>query len=166
VTGTQIAESGFADRVLATVASHGLQPANIVIEVTETLLIEEGDQVIATLDILRQAGMIIALDDFGTGFSSLNHVRDFPVKLLKIDRSYTSRITTCSATRAIVDTVHELANKLDLRVVIEGIETTEERDLLLEMGLEYGQGYLMARPCDEETFLSEYAPSILVTPLN
>jgi EAL domain-containing protein (putative c-di-GMP-specific phosphodiesterase class I) len=83
-----------------------------------------------------------------------------PVGTLKIDHSYTREILTSSATRAIVEVVRDLAAKVGLTIIAEGVETDEQRTMLLDMGVTFGQGYLMARPCDEETFLTQYAPLI------
>lgn len=158
VTGKQLAEPEFAERFLEVVQLHELEPRNVCLEITETVFIEEGPLVSHALEALTEAGIDVALDDFGTGFSSLNHVRDMPVKTLKIDRSYTTRIATCPATRAIVEATRDLANKLGMRIIVEGVETTEQKEVLLSMDLGVAQGYLMARPCDEETFSADYVP--------
>jgi EAL domain-containing protein (putative c-di-GMP-specific phosphodiesterase class I) len=161
VTGRQLTEPQFAEKFLATVECHGLLPSNLALEVTETVLICDGPEVAGTLQTLSDAGCVISLDDFGTGYSSLNHLRAIPVGALKIDISYTRRLLDCPATRTIVAAVHDLALNLGLLVIVEGVETIEQRDLLIEMGFTVGQGYLMARPCDEATFLAEYAPLVL-----
>ena len=158
--GSQLSEPGFADKLLATIAAHGLQPSNVVLEITETVWIDDGQSVNQALCDLNEAGTTIALDDFGTGYSSLNHLREMPVSWLKIDSSYVREVVTCSATRSIVEVIQDLAGKLGLDIVVEGIETTEQRDLLCQMGFRLAQGYLLARPCDEETFLSTYAPLV------
>jgi EAL domain-containing protein (putative c-di-GMP-specific phosphodiesterase class I) len=158
ITGQQFAEPGFAERCLDVVRLHGLEPRNVCLEITETVFIEEGPLISHALEALTEAGIDVALDDFGTGFSSLNHVRDMPVKTLKIHHSYTSRITSCAATRAIVEATRDLANKLGLRIIVEGVETAEQKEVLLSMDLGVAQGYLMARPCDEETFSADYVP--------
>ncbi len=160
ITGTQLSEPGFANKVLATIARHGIDPFVVVLEVTETTWIDVGDQILATMQELVDAGVEIALDDFGTGYSSLNHVRDMPVQFLKIDYSYTSKLESCGATRAIVESIQDLANKLGLEIIVEGIETPEQLAIVQGMGMGSGQGYLMGRPCEEETFMELYAPLV------
>lgn len=158
ITGTQLSEPGFADKVLATIARHGIDPFVVVLEVTETVWIDIGDQILATMQGLVDAGVELALDDFGTGYSSLNHVRDMPVQYLKIDYSYTSKLETCGVTRSIVEAIRDLAGKLGLEIIVEGVETDEQLKIVKGMGMVNGQGYLMGRPCDEQTFVEQYAP--------
>jgi EAL domain-containing protein (putative c-di-GMP-specific phosphodiesterase class I) len=91
-------------------------------------------------------GVRIAIDDFGTGYSSLSYLRQMPVDVLKIDKSFIDDILDSRQQRALVEAIVTLADKLDLSVVAEGIEKKEHREMLLEMGCPYGQGYLFSRP--------------------
>ena len=129
-------------------------------EITETTWIDDGPVIGSSLKLLADAGVDIALDDFGTGYSSLNHVRDMPVSSLKIDYSYTANLESCFFTRSIVESVQELARKLGLRIVVEGIETEAQLEIVTKMGLRMGQGFLMGRPCKETEFVKRYASRI------
>ena len=124
------------------------------IEVTEDALLDNPEQVSATLDTLRHAGVLAALDDFGTGYSSLSYLHRFPLHALKIDRSFVRELRPASdegGSAAVVRAVLALAGTLGLEVVAEGIETESQRDLLLELGCTRGQGFLYscARPAAE-----------------
>ena len=142
-----------AQRLLEELAAHGIPPHNVRIEVTEDALLDNPDQVFTTLDTLRRAGVLAALDDFGTGYSSLSYLHRFPLHGLKIDRSFVRELTSAGegGSAAVVRAVLALAGTLGLEVIAEGIETEAQRDLLLELGCERGQGFLFsqARPAQE-----------------
>jgi EAL domain-containing protein (putative c-di-GMP-specific phosphodiesterase class I) len=133
-------------RFLKLLARHGIAPASARVEVTEGTLLENPDQVCAMIGELRAAGILVALDDFGTGYSSLSYLHRFPLHALKIDRSFiaTLRPGSAAANTAIVRAVLALAQTLGLEVVAEGVETEAQRQCLLELGCEYGQGFLFA----------------------
>jgi diguanylate cyclase (GGDEF)-like protein len=123
----------------------------VVLEITETALLQRGDHVADLLQSLKGIGIRIALDDFGTGYSSLSHVHEFPVDILKIDKSFVIGLGTRGpdATRrqlAMIRATISLAKELGITVVAEGIETQKSADILLECGVEIGQGYLFSRP--------------------
>jgi diguanylate cyclase (GGDEF)-like protein/PAS domain S-box-containing protein len=154
VSPRQLASEGFLDLALATMAEHGLDPAQVVFEVTETVFLEMKDEVRANLAGLVEAGVRIALDDFGTGYSSLNHLRQMPAQIVKIDRSYTADLGVDSATTAIVEAMVGLTRQLGQELVAEGIETEEQARMLGEMGVAMGQGYLLGRPMPEDDFFA------------
>ncbi|HVR82235.1 MAG TPA: GGDEF domain-containing protein [Luteimonas sp.] len=135
-------------RLLALTADTGFDPAQLRIEVTEGTLLGDPDAVAAVLQRLRDACVEAALDDFGTGYSSLGYVHRFPLKMLKIDRSFVEPLGGDMATRssAVVGAILALAHSLGLEVVAEGIETDAQHQALLAMGCVYGQGYLFGRP--------------------
>lgn len=146
----------FAERLLERMQEHAIPPSLVEIEVTEHVFFERGSDFVArALKMLARQGVRIALDDFGTGYSSLSHLRDFPVHVVKIDRSFVDRITTDPEIHAIVCAVIDLAKSLQIEVVAEGIETREQRDLLVKDGCQLGQGYLFGRAvhADEVSFL-------------
>ena len=147
VAGRQLRECGFVDEVAAVLSDTGLLPANLVIEVTESSVIE-GRHVRDTLQSLHDMGVRLALDDFGTGQSSLSLVRDFPVDVLKLDKSFVDGICSGSdkGRLAVAAAVAELAGHLDLYTVAEGIESADQLTRLREMGYRLGQGYHLARP--------------------
>ncbi len=125
---------------------HALQPADLEIEVTETIALRPGDQTLGTLHALREAGVHIAFDDFGTGFASLTTLKQLPVSRLKIDRSFVEDICRAPHSAAIVTAIVSLADRLDLEVIAEGIESEEQRTMLLNLGCWAGQGYLLGLP--------------------
>jgi EAL domain-containing protein (putative c-di-GMP-specific phosphodiesterase class I) len=143
VSARQLIEPHFEDMVLGTLAETGLDPGGLVLEVTESSVIQNADVTIAKLDRLTQAGVGLFLDDFGEGYSSLSHLRRLPVTGLKIARPF---IQDLVADPAMVRGIIELANSLGLRLVAEGIETREQRDILRLLGCSLGQGFLFARP--------------------
>jgi len=139
----------YAERLLRVLDRHGVSPACIEVEVTEHAFVERGREYVArALDMIKSAGVKISLDDFGTGHSSLSHMRDFPVDLIKIDRSYTNRIAEDEEIAALVAGVIHLACSLGLEVVAEGVETTQQFELLRSAGCHFAQGYLLGMPVE------------------
>ena len=134
------------ERFLALLARHGIAPHLARVEVTEGTLLENPEQVCATIAELREGGILVALDDFGTGYSSLSYLHRFPLHALKIDRSFIASLQPggAAATTAIVRAVLALAKTLGLEVVAEGVETQEQRQCLIDLGCEYGQGFLFS----------------------
>ena len=124
----------------------GLAPDRLWIELTESAVVEAIDSAARAFQALREQGVRIAIDDFGTGFSSFSHLRDFRVDLVKVDRSFVRDLGASHHDRAIVEGIVRMAEALRLDVVAEGIETTDQRDLLRVFGCRYGQGFLYARP--------------------
>ena len=110
-------------------------------------MLDNPNQVLATLDKLREAGVVAVLDDFGTGYSSLSYLHRFPLYALKIDRSFVSALRSGDGggSAAVVHAVLALARTLGMEVIAEGIETAEQRDYLLQIGCEQGQGFLFSR---------------------
>lgn len=134
------------DEVQATLARHGLPPCALVLELTETSVLVEDAATNSCLRRLRALGVTIAIDDFGTGYSSLSYLRSLPVDVLKVDRSFIDPIGRDAHSRALVRTIIELAQALDLHTVAEGIETDGHAQVLGRLGCVFGQGYLFARP--------------------
>lgn len=129
-----------------TAAGHHLSPQALVIEVTETAVMRDALAARRSLKALRRLGAGVALDDFGTGYSSLTYLRQLPVNHLKIDRSFVSDITESADDRAIAACIIELARKLGIQVVAEGVETADQLAILRALGCEKGQGYHWSRP--------------------
>ncbi len=125
---------------------------SLVVEITEGLLLDVNSTVSAKLLQLRDAGIQVALDDFGTGYSSLSYLKKFDIDYLKIDRSFTRNLATDSSDMALSEAIIVMAHKLGLRVIAEGVETEQQRDLLTLAGCDYGQGYLFSRPVPAEEF--------------
>jgi diguanylate cyclase (GGDEF)-like protein len=123
-----------------------LAPNRLELEVTESLLIEDQKSTLETIRALRRIGVRFSLDDFGTGYSSLGYLAHYPFSKVKIDRSFAKNVTTDTPSRSIIEAVCGLANRLGLRVVVEGIETEEQRQEVKALGAELAQGYLFGRP--------------------
>ena len=130
----------------------GLEGQSVVVEITEGLLLDASSGVTDKLLALRDAGIQVALDDFGTGYSSLSYLKKFDIDYLKIDRSFTRNLAPDSSDMALSEAIIVMAHKLGLRVIAEGVETAEQRDLLRAAGCDYGQGYLFARPMPGHEF--------------
>ncbi len=146
VSPSQLARAGFAADVTRALTSTGLSPERLHLEVTETALITASDTLTAELRELSDLGVRIALDDFGTGYSSLSLLRQFPVHLVKIDRSFVEPVLSDPSARAIVKAVLSMCRDLGLPTVAEGIENTAQLDLLRALGCSHGQGFLFGRP--------------------
>jgi len=157
VAGRQLDEPGFADEVAAVLARTGLPPARLTIEVTETAVLGS-DSATETLHALRRLGVGLALDDFGTAASSLGLLLTCPVSSLKLDRSFVDGIVPGSRQAAVATAVVSIARALDLSAVAEGIETTQQADLLYGLGYRLAQGYLYSRPLEHTDFARLFAP--------
>jgi EAL domain-containing protein (putative c-di-GMP-specific phosphodiesterase class I) len=125
---------------------HGVDPAMLQLEITETIVAADPVRVIEIMNKLGELGISLSLDDFGTGSSSLAYLRELPVQELKIDKSFILGMDEDAEAATIVQTIVELAHNLGLKAVGEGIETDEAYRLLAQSGCDYGQGFLMSRP--------------------
>jgi diguanylate cyclase (GGDEF)-like protein len=146
----QFRTRGFADDVLAIVAAAGVKPAQIELEVTESILLDNDDLARDTIAYLRKAGFRVALDDFGTGYSSLSYLRDFQVDKLKIDRSFTNSIGEANDAAAIIEAVVRLGHAMGLSVTAEGVETPEQHAFLQAAGCNELQGFLFSAAIPED----------------
>ncbi len=132
----------------------GLPAANLCLEITETAVISDPEIARKTLLAITNMGISVALDDFGTGFSSLTHLTCFPLRKIKIDRSFVSTTLIDGATEAVVRSMVDLARNMRISVVAEGVEENSQHEFLKELGCEYGQGYLYGRPMTELEFIA------------
>jgi diguanylate cyclase (GGDEF)-like protein len=132
--------------VVAAVAGSGLAPSRLELEITETVLLEDGAATIEKLRTLRALGVRIALDDFGTGYSSLAYLQSFPFDKVKIDRTFIQGVTDSEASMAIVRAVVGLSGNLGMATTAEGVETPEQLDILCAEGCREAQGYIFSRP--------------------
>ncbi len=142
----QFDDAQLADKILQVTERCGLPAKRLELEITESVFLQDTDDVMATLHRLRQAGVRIALDDFGTGYSSLAYLRSFPFDRLKIDRSFIAPMQSSPESEAIVQSVITLAQGLHMETTAEGIETAEQACLLQTWGCVMGQGFHFARP--------------------
>jgi diguanylate cyclase (GGDEF)-like protein len=148
VSPRQLASSTFLDDVAAALADSELPPSALTLEITETALVTDPEAVAERLAELRRMQVRIALDDFGTGYSSLSYLRQFPVDVLKIDRSFVRLLSASGEDAAIVHGIVQLGRTLDLEVVAEGVEDEHQRDLLRDERCHLAQGYLFSRPLE------------------
>jgi EAL domain-containing protein (putative c-di-GMP-specific phosphodiesterase class I) len=146
VSGVQLRERDFADDVLRLAESCGMNPAQLVLEVTESVFFDHDDHVIEQLGRLRHAGVSVALDDFGTGYSSLGRLQDLPVDAVKIDRSFVSMIRTGAEKLPILSSMINMAHSLGLTVTAEGVETAAQAAYLTDLQCDLLQGYLFSFP--------------------
>ncbi|MGA8723650.1 MAG: EAL domain-containing protein [Acidimicrobiales bacterium] len=152
VSARQLQEPEFFHDVVEALARSGLEAGSLVLEVTESVLVMDIARIGSMMRTVRDLGVHIALDDFGTGFSSLLYLQGLPIDRLKVDRSFVSGLGTADRDPTIVSTVVELAHKLGLRVVAEGVETEAELDAIEAMGCDEAQGFLLGRPGPAELF--------------
>ena len=146
VSARQFTAPGFVDGVHRILDSSGLEPGALMLELTESVLLRRDDRVVADLIELKAIGLQLAIDDFGTGYSSLSYLGELPIDVLKIDKSFLDGIASSEQRLALVKGIVGIARTLQLEVVAEGIESEDQRDLLIAMGCQFGQGYLLAMP--------------------
>jgi EAL domain-containing protein (putative c-di-GMP-specific phosphodiesterase class I) len=146
LSARQFSREGLADHVEALLIQSGISSRQLGLEMTESSLIPNVRIAMEVLGSLRRLGVSLLMDDFGTGYSSLNNLHSFPFDVLKIDRSFVTRMTEGDQPLQIVRTIIELARVMGMDVVAEGIETCEQFRLLRGMRCRYGQGYLFSRP--------------------
>jgi diguanylate cyclase (GGDEF)-like protein len=144
----------YATGIEATLREAGFPPSALTIEITEGAFVQEPARVRRTLETLRALGVQVAIDDFGTGYSSLGYLKELPVDLLKIDRSFVSDLPGSEASAAIVAAAIELSHRLGLAVVAEGVETPEQYEFLAELGCDLIQGYLVSKPVSASALAS------------
>ena len=166
VSGRQLDDDTIIDDVRDALQASGLNPKALIIEVTETALMRNVEATAARLGEIKDLGGVrVAVDDFGTGYSSLAYLRQFPVDCLKIDRAFTSAVTSSPESRALIDTLVQLGKDLGLSTLAEGVETTDEMDFLRSANVHQAQGFLMARPLDPEALEAQFlAPTRPTTP--
>jgi diguanylate cyclase (GGDEF)-like protein/PAS domain S-box-containing protein len=146
VSGRQVTEVGFVEEVAAVLAATGIDPARLVLEFTEGVLMQDTDATMTTLHHLKGLGVRLAIDDFGTGYSSLSYVRRFPIDILKIDRSFVAGMSDGPDETALMQSILKLSETLHLETVAEGIEDAAQLAELQTLGADLGQGYLFAMP--------------------
>jgi len=147
----QLRNENFYDQVKRVLDETRFPVNQLELEITESVLLEFSQNNIEILKKLRSLGVSIALDDFGTGYSSLNYLTVLPIDILKIDKSFLGRALESETEQQVIKSITELAHGLNLKVVCEGVETIEQRQILKEMGCDYIQGYYFAKPGDAKS---------------
>jgi diguanylate cyclase (GGDEF)-like protein/PAS domain S-box-containing protein len=152
VSARQFKQAGFVAQVRAAIQRHAIDPRLLKLELTESLLLHNIDDIIANMNALNDTGVLFSLDDFGTGYSSLQYLKRLPFDQIKIDQSFVRDIVTDPSDKAIVKTIVAIAHTLDLDVIAEGVETGEQLQILKDMGCTSFQGYLFGKPMPLEKF--------------
>jgi EAL domain-containing protein (putative c-di-GMP-specific phosphodiesterase class I) len=155
VSARRFLQEDLVEDMLRTLATTGLLPSLMKLEITETVIMENRDAATRLLLQFKQMNAQVALDDFGTGYSSLGYLHRFPIDVIKIDRTFVKAIGTPDEAGQIVRTIVDLAHNLNLTVTAEGVETVQQRDHLKSLGCELGQGYLFSKPVDAESLLPQ-----------
>jgi len=146
ISALQFARDDFAETVMKIASECNLNLQHLILELTESVVMEDYRPVVDQMTLLREHGVHIAMDDFGTGYSSLSYIHQIPIDLLKIDRSFIERVADPEGTRPIVEAVIAMAKHLGLHVVAEGVETEEQQNILHQAGCQSFQGFLFAHP--------------------
>jgi diguanylate cyclase (GGDEF)-like protein/PAS domain S-box-containing protein len=146
VSAKQFRQADFIEQIQDAVNRHGINPSLLKLELTESLLLEDVEEIITTMTTLREIGVQFSLDDFGTGYSSLMYLKRLPLNQLKIDQSFVRDLITDVSDQAIVHTIIAMAKSLSLDIIAEGVETEEQLQFLLNKGCTCYQGYLFSRP--------------------
>jgi EAL domain-containing protein (putative c-di-GMP-specific phosphodiesterase class I) len=154
VSVLQFRQREFVQQVLAVVDRTGVNPQHLKLELTESMLVDNVDDIIAKMTALKSRGLSFSLDDFGTGYSSLSCLKRLPLDQLKIDRSFVQEVLEDFNDRAIAQTVITLGMTMGLSVIAEGVETEGQRKFLSRLGCQAFQGYLFSRPLPVEEFQS------------
>jgi EAL domain-containing protein (putative c-di-GMP-specific phosphodiesterase class I) len=159
VSARQFREKNLISRVVSALHESGLDAKYLELEITESLIMHDVDQAVATMQALRKLGVQLAIDDFGTGYSSLNALKTFPVARLKIDRSFISNLATNDSDKAVAGAVISLGQKLNMKVIAEGVETAEQVEFLRANNCDEIQGYYFSKP-----IASAAIPALLRSP--
>ncbi len=152
----QIKQEDFVPYLINLVEAYQVNPHNLEIEITESVLVDDLEGVVDKFKELRDCGIKVSLDDFGTGFSSLTYLKSLPIDTLKIDKSFIDTVTTDMSTNIITQSVVEMVRQLGLETVAEGVETEEQYEFLEKIKCDNIQGYLMGRPMPESQFIEVY----------
>ena len=161
----QFREKDFVNSVKTIISNFEIDPGNLELELTESILMEDMEATITILEELKTLGVRLSIDDFGTGYSSFWYLKKMPINVLKIAQPFINDLKTSSDAKAIVIAIIRLAHTLRLEVIAEGVETGEQLKILKELGCDTIQGYIVARPMfleDLEKFISEYTPARLL----
>jgi EAL domain-containing protein (putative c-di-GMP-specific phosphodiesterase class I) len=167
ISARQLRQPDFVEQVLGALERAGANPKNLELELTESMLVDNIEEVIAKMTVLKSHGLRISLDDFGTGYSSLSYLKRLPLDQLKIDRAFVHDMLVDVTSGAIAQTVISLSKAMGLSVMAEGVETEEQRDFLASLGCHAFQGFLFSPPLplrDFEMLLPEIAERVVPPP--
>ena len=145
ISARHFQDDGLVEDVKTALASSGLDPEQLVIEITESVLVQDADAVVARMLALKLLGVSFAIDDFGTGYSSLSYLKRFPIDILKVDKSFVDGVGDSPETGALARAIVQLGNTLHLDTVAEGIEEARQVEGLRALGCQFGQGFYFAK---------------------
>lgn len=148
LSSVQLTYEEFVEQVELIISEAGIDPSNLVLEITESMIMEDNQITATTISKLRALGVRVHLDDFGTGYSALSYLQRYPIDILKIDRSFIGKINGNGENIEIIKAILNLARDLNMGVIAEGIETECQFDLLKDLNCEFGQGFFFAKPMD------------------
>ena len=146
ISAIQYQQPDFIDKLLQILEKYQVSPYEIELEITESILIDDFEEITKRLEILRDIGIKISLDDFGTGFSSLSYLKGLPIDTLKIDKSFIDTVITDENTRIITESIIYMVKKLGFETIAEGVETEEQFQYLNEISCDIIQGFYLGRP--------------------
>ncbi len=153
----QVRQPDFVEHVLSALERHRLEPHMLMVEMAESVLVEENERAADTVALLREHGVRIAIDDFGAGYCSLSYLQRHPVDMIKIDRAFIDELGREPLGNTLARTILQMASSLDIRTVAEGIETTVQLRELRRLGCDLGQGYLLSRPLETQALVRRFA---------
>jgi EAL domain-containing protein (putative c-di-GMP-specific phosphodiesterase class I) len=159
LSAQDLRDGRISESISRLIALYGIDPRQLCLELTETTVTTEADRAAESLRALSRIGIRISIDDFGTGYSSLSHLKQFPVDELKIDKQFVIGMATDTDDAAIVSSTIELAHRLGVDVVVEGVEDRTAYDAIARLGAEYAQGFGISHPLTAKAFeawLKEY----------
>lgn len=146
ISAINFRDPGFSKLLSDTLAKYGLQPPDLALEMTESVMLDPNPDVLANIEAIYSLGVCLSLDDFGTGYSSLSHLHRLPINELKLDKSFVHDIDTSAIARTLTTSVLRIGESLSMKVVAEGVETESQQRFLFEQGCPILQGYLLSRP--------------------
>ena len=152
----QVMKSNIINEIISAVTAHGISPDNVIIELTESGMLESDSRVTKLVSNLKDNGIRLALDDFGTGYSNFSYLNELKPDIIKIDRSFTLKALENDYEYQLLSLMSNMVHSLNLKMCIEGIETTEDLDKMNELSPDYCQGYYFGKPCPYEEFKEQY----------
>jgi EAL domain-containing protein (putative c-di-GMP-specific phosphodiesterase class I) len=160
VSARQLEEPAFVDELRATLRGYNVDPQSLTLELTESMMLRDDETTVCRLRQIRELGVRIAIDDFGTGYSSLGYLQQFPVDVIKIDRSFTERLSSDGRNFEVTRSIVELGRSLGVDIVAEGIEHAGQVAAVRSLGCTHGQGYYFGRPVPADDFTKIISRSI------
>ena len=157
----QLLQKNVVENIGLILSRTGVNPRNIVLEITESFAINDMERVMKIISGLKALGPKIALDDFGTGYSSLNYIKQLPLNIIKVDKTFIDDIVEDEYAQAFVKLIVDLSKTIGTQIVVEGVENQEQYELLKEIGVNYIQGYFFGKPVPSDKFEAEYLGQIL-----